>query len=579
MSSVPTHPDDAIPCVIFGAKSSPDPRESVPAQWSAIRAAIAGAGSRFEYVPPFGDVKKSAYSGNRGEGLAAAKEAALQAAASFGEAELWVQHSDRLARGDGIAADHLAEVWFDLRRSGVRIRSVEDDSNLDDAIRVVLIGERNHEDSKRKSAATRSGKRRRFEAGKAVGGPVHDGYRVMPRMTEDGAPHAGSDGRVVLDRVPCPQRRSIIERIFELAETGMTDGEIQRRLNAEGLRTRPSSEHPEGVPWTTCRIKDTLENPFYTGKVRAYGEVRNAEHEPLISLERWEQVQAGRKRLDPGVVQARKGGRRSAEPYLLRGLAFCLKCGSTMFTRRQAAGRVYVCRHRRQGTGLCDAPPVIAEAVEHALLEHLDDFVPHLDQWIAARMSDRSVEHDRHRVVVVAQEARLHELKALMAAYRRQWRLHAEAGEDRLAALALREVEAAQAALDEQASVVADAAARLEEWEADPASTNLALDFYNQVRSLLVEAVGAEQEVDALRARLKTLLGGVWMGATPAGEIGARVTLADALVPAEVRFLSDGAKRLPDWTWDYSKGTVWTPDPGAELPRRSARHTGRHSFV
>jgi hypothetical protein len=41
---------------------------------------------------------------------------------------LWVQHSDRLARGDGLAADHLAEVFFEMRRAGVSLRSVQDDA-------------------------------------------------------------------------------------------------------------------------------------------------------------------------------------------------------------------------------------------------------------------------------------------------------------------------------------------------------------------------------------------------------------------------------------------------------------------
>src|SRR4029453_18557471 len=109
------------------------------------------------------------------------KDHALRLAAEHGACHLWVQHSDRLARGDGITADHLAEVWFALRRHGVRLRSVQDDGHLEGAIRVVLIGERNHEDSARKSAATRSGKRRRFDAGRSTG-PLHDGYRLEPEL-------------------------------------------------------------------------------------------------------------------------------------------------------------------------------------------------------------------------------------------------------------------------------------------------------------------------------------------------------------------------------------------------------------
>jgi hypothetical protein len=70
-------------------------------------------------VAEYSDEAASAFKGNRGAGLTAAKDAAITAGA-----ELWVQRSDRLARGDGITADHLAEVWFALRRHGVRLRSV-----------------------------------------------------------------------------------------------------------------------------------------------------------------------------------------------------------------------------------------------------------------------------------------------------------------------------------------------------------------------------------------------------------------------------------------------------------------------
>jgi hypothetical protein len=94
----------------------------------------------------------SAYKGNRGPKLAAALALAERAADEHGEAELWVQHSDRLARGDGRkgGARHLGGLYFECRQVGIRLRSMQDDGNLEDAIRAVLIGERNYEDSRRR---------------------------------------------------------------------------------------------------------------------------------------------------------------------------------------------------------------------------------------------------------------------------------------------------------------------------------------------------------------------------------------------------------------------------------------------
>ena len=156
--------------VIYAAKSTKDDRGSIPTQLTDGRAAAEADGR--EVVAEFSDEAASAFKANRGEGLAQAKERALALAAEERAVEISVQHSDRLARGDGIEADHLAEVWFALRRHGVRLRSAQDDGNLDDAIRVVLIGERNYEDSARKAAAVAVGMRRAADRGEPPGGIV-----------------------------------------------------------------------------------------------------------------------------------------------------------------------------------------------------------------------------------------------------------------------------------------------------------------------------------------------------------------------------------------------------------------------
>ena len=166
---------DKTKAVVYAAKSTEDKHGSIPTQLADCLDMAAREG--WEVVGEFKDEGKSAYHGNRGPGLAAAKECAAQVAAEHGECVLVVQHSDRLARGDGVTADHLGEIYFWSRRLGIRLRSVQDDSNFDDVIRAVLIGERNTEDSRRKSMAVASGVKRRVEAGHQHGGPIPFGYR------------------------------------------------------------------------------------------------------------------------------------------------------------------------------------------------------------------------------------------------------------------------------------------------------------------------------------------------------------------------------------------------------------------
>src|SRR5688572_7782944 len=115
------------PAVIYAAKSTEDAHGSIPTQLADCRTAALALGRTI--VGEHSDESASAFKGNRGAGLASAKADAIHAAAEHGAAELWVQHSDRLARGDGLTADHLAEVFFALRRQGVRLRSVQDDGN------------------------------------------------------------------------------------------------------------------------------------------------------------------------------------------------------------------------------------------------------------------------------------------------------------------------------------------------------------------------------------------------------------------------------------------------------------------
>src|SRR4051794_25954544 len=90
-----------IPVVVYGVKSSPDEKESVKDQHRQVLAAVEKEGGRHVIAEPFGEANASGYRKERGPRLEAAMRAAVDAAADHGEAELWVFHSSRLARGDG----------------------------------------------------------------------------------------------------------------------------------------------------------------------------------------------------------------------------------------------------------------------------------------------------------------------------------------------------------------------------------------------------------------------------------------------------------------------------------------------
>src|SRR4051812_34933719 len=97
----------ATPAVLYAAKSDEDVHGSIPTQLADGRALAEREG--FEVVDEYSDEAATAYTGNRGAGLEAAQAHAESLAAERGEAALVVQHSDRLARGDGRQAKHLVE--------------------------------------------------------------------------------------------------------------------------------------------------------------------------------------------------------------------------------------------------------------------------------------------------------------------------------------------------------------------------------------------------------------------------------------------------------------------------------------
>ena len=96
-------PQPTEPAVLYAAKSTSDPRGSINTQLEDTRAMAEREG--FTVVADYSEESQSGYHGNRGPELAAA----LDHASRIGAA-LLVQHSDRLARGDGVEARHLVEL-------------------------------------------------------------------------------------------------------------------------------------------------------------------------------------------------------------------------------------------------------------------------------------------------------------------------------------------------------------------------------------------------------------------------------------------------------------------------------------
>ncbi|HEX6781566.1 MAG TPA: recombinase family protein [Solirubrobacterales bacterium] len=338
--------------ILYAAKSTADKNASIPTQLRQGRE-LAEADS-FSVAGEYKDENKSAFTGDRGDELVKAKAHAEQLVGEGHEVTLIVQHSDRLARGDGVQAAHLVEYALWAIKSGVKIVSKQDAHTFADLLYAVVTGQRNHEDSARKSQATKDGiERRAVERGLAVGGRRRFGYRW-------------ADDRSGM-LIPVPHEAEVVDlRMYRATLAGVSGLQIARELEADGVKT------VKGGRWHAGTISQILRNPLYKGMVRHQGEVYPGKHEPIVDPEIWDAVAAllSSRRKSKG-----KGrGRPPATGHHLfrKGMLRCI-CGGAMVTRTdrrtladgsEAMYEYYECYNHHCDPASCPVTKLRREAVD-----------------------------------------------------------------------------------------------------------------------------------------------------------------------------------------------------------------------
>jgi DNA invertase Pin-like site-specific DNA recombinase len=290
--------------ILYAAKSTPDERGSIPDQLARCREFAASESD--EVVGEYFEENVSAYRDDRGPELAAA----LEHAAKVGAA-LYVWHSDRLARGDGEKNRHLVEILLEAMHKGFTLRSVEDDRTFESVSAAAQMGDRNHEDSRRKGGAISAGLTRRRAKGKRVGG---NSYGLTWRRNE----------RDERETIPDPTKAPVVDRINAEFLAGRKVLQIVKDLNADGIRSA------RGGKWHSATVTSILENPLYAGLVRDGDKLIEGQHEAIISRERFEEALRIRKMQ----AQTHRRGRGPVGRHLFRkGFLRCGECGSAMAPR------------------------------------------------------------------------------------------------------------------------------------------------------------------------------------------------------------------------------------------------------
>jgi hypothetical protein len=573
---------DRLPCVIYAVKSSPDDKDSISTQLAQCRAAVASEGGlRALEADPFFEDNASGSRANRGPQLEAALRAVKDAAERDGEAELWVWHTSRLARGSGRKdeARALGMLLYDLRASGVTVRSVEDD---DFATNEMLWGFASKQASKYADdlkAWVRRGKDRQREQGRYLGGPAPDGYHQREvRMRGD---------KPFRPRLVDETRAPIIRRAFELGAT-MGDPAVADKLNEEGHRVR------SGKPWSRRQVQNMLTNPHYAGLTRDGETLRQLDGSAvpaIVATEVFEAAQAARAARDKSAAGRRrasdrkpKGGRPTTR-YVLAKLGRCERCGGTMYARTspykrkdETQARIYVCANSRyydRAAATCDAPKIDAEAADAAIIPHLRDYVVDYEGWIAditnAQQDERSAIEGR----AADARAKLEQRKLAERAARQRYTDALAAGDDAKASViegALMGIANERAALE---AAVEDAEATLATLEGKDAPTDAVLDWQNAVSAALRGAIDESGTVAEINARLRDVLSHVLMDTLPDGRFRLTAFFAhrtEAVPQVDANYNPTGG--FDEWpvTVEIYAGHPMVPPPAVPIETGSYSH-------
>jgi site-specific DNA recombinase len=366
----------------------------------------------------------------------------LVADARAGQFDAIVVHKfDRLAR-DRYDAVAYKTLW--RSKLGIKVLSASEPSqDSDGALGMLVEGILEvvaHWYSLNLAAETRKGKRQKAEEG-LWHGAAPTGYctgRCQTCADPNGpgyCPHSGKpdrwDGKAL---IPHPVESEAIRLAFGWYSSGeWSDRDVAHLLNEARFETvdgrmlqfrtnfygRRGSRSGPG-PFEKDTVKDILTRAFYAGLVEYHGQdprtgrrrtspliVRRGKHQPLVSLELFQQCQDVRRSRGKAVDCHVKG--RSTVVYPLAGILTCGECGAPLRSLSIGGTRYYRCRTRIQRKEGCSQFSVRADAIEPVVDELMTRLI------LPAEMRQRVEAYMVRDEGLEAMEVRKHGLQAELA--------------------------------------------------------------------------------------------------------------------------------------------------------------------
>lgn len=296
--------------------------------------------------------------------------------------------------------------------------------------------------------------------GRYLGGRPPYGY-----MLADAGPHPNpgkaADGKRLHRLIPDPIAAPVVRRIYAefLRGTGRGYRAIAENLTRDGIlppsaHDRARNPHRTTVGWPTSVIRVILTNPRYTGrqvwnkqrKQEVLLDIRNVAdgyttkmkwneagswiwsdqvaHEPLISVEDFEAVQALIASRAHKSSSLPRENLKTTRPYQLRGLLYCGICGRKMQASTAHGTIYYRCVYPDQYATANHIPhPRGIYLREDAVVPQLDAwlakaFSPHRIQETVAALIDASAEDDDSAALADAHRKQLAECDRKLTQYR-----------------------------------------------------------------------------------------------------------------------------------------------------------------
>ena len=318
---------------------------------------------------------------------------------------------------DYINSGQYLERWFP--EHGVRFLAVNDHIDSEAGPYDMLLPFKNvfnEQYARDISNKVKSAMQAKQRQGAFIGAFASYGYRKDP---ED-------HNKLLID----PSAAAIVRRVFDLYEQGNGKIRIAKLLNEEGIpcpseykklngeRYHNGQKLEKTTYWTYATIHRMLKNQMYIGNMEQgraprqimHGKARQLDrsqwtvvegtHEPIISRQQWDRVQAllAKDTRAPSFEQ-------NISPFA--GFLRCGDCGRAMSKTNHPGGVYYCCgSYKRYGPSVCSRHGISQRKLERVVLEDLNKIIQTVDnlknlaEEAAPKKKRRDIQAERERIQV-----------------------------------------------------------------------------------------------------------------------------------------------------------------------------------